>query len=415
MNVVRLIPVFVSSVLMAAHFSRSGPLILAVVSLGFPLILLVPRPWVARVVQLALLLGALEWVRATVAIALRRQSAGEPWTRMAVILGSVALVTALSALVFKMKALRERYSLSSFAALVGLPLLVAVSACDAPPPSPPEAQVYLAEIEEWQAARVRQLEQPDSWLTVVGLIWVEEGLTSIGSDPDNDVVFPGEDVPPRLGTLTWHDDTFLFQFDPAATARRPAEAADSIPLTVDSQGRPTVVTYGSLTWFLIERYGQIGIRLKDSEAEARLSFHELDSYPIDLAWRIAGRFDRYDPPREFPQPNVLGMPSTSNSPGAVVFEVDGEEYRLDVTGNPDGRQFSIVFGDETNGTETYGGGRFLSVGAPGDDGWVVVDFNRAYNPPCVFTAFATCPLPMRQNRLPVRIEAGEKMYHGAPH
>ncbi len=415
MNVVRLIPVFVSSVLMAAHFSRSGPLILAVVSLGFPLILLVPRPWVARVVQLALFLGALEWVRATVAIALRRQSAGEPWTRMAVILGSVALVTALSALVFRMKALRERYSLSSFAALVGLPLLVAVSACDAPPPSPPEAQVYLAEIEERQAARVRGLKQPDSWLTVVGLIWVEEGVTSIGSDPDNDVVFPGEDVPPRLGTLTWHDDTFLFHFDPAATARRPAEAADSIPLTVDFQGRPTVVTYGSLTWFLIERYGQIGIRLKDSEAEARLAFHELDNYPIDLAWRIAGRFDRYDPPREFPQPNVLGMPSTSTSPGAVVFEVDGEEYRLDVTGRPDGRQFSIVFGDETNGTETYGGGRFLSVGAPGDDGWVVVDFNRAYNPPCVFTAFATCPLPMRQNRLPVRIEAGEMMYHGAGH
>jgi uncharacterized protein (DUF1684 family) len=334
---------------------------------------------------------------------------------MAVILGSVALITALSALVFKMKALRERYSLSSFAALVGLPLLVAVSACDAPPPSQPEAQVHRAEVEEWQAARVRGLEQPDSWLTVVGLIWVEEGLTSIGSDPDNDVVFPGEDVPPRLGTLTWHDDTFLFQFDPAATARRPAEAADSIPLTVDSQGRPTVVTYGSLTWFLIERYGQIGIRLKDSEAEARLSFHELDSYPIDLAWRIAGRFDRYDPPREFPQPNVLGMPSTSTSPGAVVFEVDGEEYRLDVTGNPDARQYMIVLGDETNGTETYGGGRFLNVEAPGDDGWVVLDFNKAHNPPCVFTAFATCPLPMRQNRLAVRIEAGEKMYHGAAH
>ncbi len=415
MNVVRLIPVFVSSVLMTAHFSRNGPPVLVVVSFGLPLILLVPRPWVARVVQLALLLGALEWVRATVAIALRRQSAGEPWTRMAVILGAVALVTALSALVFKMKALRERYSLPSLVALLGLPLLVAMSACDGPPPSPPEAQVHLAEIEAWQAERVRGLKQPDSWLTVVGLFWFEEGETTIGSDPSNDVVFPGEDVPPRLGTLTWQEDTLRFQLDPTVTARRPAEAAEPIPLTIDSRGRPTILTWGTLSWHIIERYGQLGIRLKDSEAEARWAFHELDSYPIDLAWRIAGRFDRYDPPREIPQPNVLGMPSNSMSPGAVVFEVDGEEYRLDVTGNPDARQFSIVFGDETNGTETYGGGRFLSVEAPGDDGWDVLDFNKAYNPPCVFTAFATCPLPFRQNRLSVRIEAGEMMYHGAGH
>ena len=99
----------------------------------------------------------------------------------------------------------------------------------------------------------------------------------------------------------------------------------------------------------------------------------------------------------------------------MVFEVDGEEHRLDVTGAADAPRYMIVFSDATSGTETYGGGRFLSLDAPDDDGWVVVDFNKAHNPPCVFTAFATCPLPFRQNRLPIRIEAGEKMYHGAAH
>ena len=415
MNIVRLIPVFISFVLMAAHFSRNGPLVLVAVSMCLPLILLVPRPWVARAVQVALVLGALEWIRATVVLVVQRQSAGEGWIRMAVILGAVALVTALSALVFKMKALRERYSLPSLVALLGLPLLVGMSACGGPPPPPPESQVHRAEIEAWQADRVRGLKEEDSWLTVVGLFWFEEGETTIGSNPSNDVIFPGDDVPPRLGTLTWREDTLRFQLDPTVTARRPAEAAEPIPLNVDSRGRPTMLTWGTLTWHVIERYGQLGIRLKDSEAEARWAFDGLDTYPIDLAWRIVGRFDRYDPPREFPQPNVLGEPSTSVSPGAVVFEVSGEEYRLDVTGNPDARQFSIVFSDGTSGTETYGGGRFLNVSAPDDDGWVVIDFNKAHNPPCVFTAFATCPLPMSQNRLTVRIEAGEMMYHGAGH
>jgi uncharacterized protein (DUF1684 family) len=111
-------------------------------------------------------------------------------------------------------------------------------------------------------------------------------------------------------------------------------------------------------------------------------------------------------------PNVLGQINTQPSPGAVVFRVGGERLRLDVTGNPEGRSFSVVFGDETNGLETYGGGRFLTVDAPDENGNLFIDFNRAYNPPCVFTEFATCPLPPPQNRLPGRIEAGEKVVEG---
>jgi uncharacterized protein (DUF1684 family) len=170
-----------------------------------------------------------------------------------------------------------------------------------------------------------------------------------------------------------------------------------------------------LSWFVIERFGQYGVRLRDSAAPAFREFDGIDRYPTDAGWRILGRFEPYDPPKEIPAPNVLDVPSTSNSPGAVVFEVDGEEYRLDVTGDPASRRFSVVFGDETNGGETYGGGRFLSVDAPSEGDWIVIDFNRAYNPPCVFTAFATCPLPPPQNKLALRVEAGEKMYFGGAH
>jgi len=166
---------------------------------------------------------------------------------------------------------------------------------------------------------------------------------------------------------------------------------------------------------VIERYGEYAVRLRDSEAQALKDFRGLETFPISTGWRILGRFHPYDPPREISSPNVLDIPSTATSPGAIVFRVDGEEYRLDVTGNPEDERFSAVFGDRTNGDDTYPGGRFLSVEAPGPGNWIVIDFNRAYNPPCVFTPYATCPVPPEQNKLPIRIEAGEKMYQGAGH
>ncbi len=175
--------------------------------------------------------------------------------------------------------------------------------------------------------------------------------------------------------------------------------------------RPPTPRLGSLQWQVIQRQDLIGIRLRDTANAALEEFEGIETFPVSLDWRIPAKFDWYDPPRIIEVPNVLGMISEQPSPGAVVFQVGGEKLRLDVTGNPEGRSFSIVFGDETNGIETYGGGRFLSVGAPDEHGRTFIDFNLAYNPPCVFTEFATCPLPTRENILPVRIEAGEKGGH----
>jgi len=308
---------------------------------------------------------------------------------------------------------------------VAVGLLLSSVGCDAPPPPPPlsSPQEHRAEIEAWQARRVAELQEPDSWLSVIGLFWLTAGENTIGSDPRMQVAFPGKDVPPFLGTLTLHGQG-SFEFGYAAGVDTPpslggAEPAlggvEPIRFRVDSpQGGP-VFRWGTLSWFVIERYGEYAIRLRDSDAEALAVFGGLDNFPVSSDWRILGRFDRYDPPREIATPNVLDIPSTSASPGAVVFEVDGEEYRLDVTGEPDARRFFVVFGDATNREETYPGGRFLSVGPLLDGDWIVIDFNRAYNPPCVFTPYATCPVPPDQNKLPIRIEAGERMYYGASH
>jgi uncharacterized protein (DUF1684 family) len=306
---------------------------------------------------------------------------------------------------------------------LGACLLLALSCESAPPPHLSSPDEHRAEIDAWQARRVAGLEEPDSWLSVVGLFWLAPGENTIGSDRRMDVVLPGEAVPPFLGTLSLRGQG-SFEFEYASGVQEAAESVEAVPspgsasplsFRVDTPEGGPVFRWGTLSWFVIERYGEFAIRLRDSASAARRDFHGLETFPVSTRWRILGHFDWYDPPREISAPNVLDIPSTSSSPGAVVFDVGGEEYRLDVTGEADAASYFIVFGDGTNGEETYPGGRFLSVDAPVAGDWVVIDFNRAYNPPCVFTPYATCPVPPEQNKLPIRVEAGEKMYHGPAH
>ena len=181
----------------------------------------------------------------------------------------------------------------------------------------------------------------------------------------------------------------------------------------DEEGRaePDVVQVGRFRFQLIARGSRVGVRIKDPDARARKEFKGIPAFPPSAHWRIVARWEPANPPTEIAVPNVLGEVDRSPSPGTAVFTVDGKEYRLTPVleeGSPD---LFFVFGDETNRTETYGAGRFLYA-APAKDGTVVLDFNRAYNPPCAFSAFATCPLPPKQNRLALRVEAGEKRLPG---
>ncbi|MFH1762828.1 MAG: DUF1684 domain-containing protein, partial [Gemmatimonadota bacterium] len=275
-----------------------------------------------------------------------------------------------------------------------------------------DPEVHRSEIQTWQARRLEELRQPDGWLSVIGLDWLEPGENSFGSDSTNAVVFPAlPGVPGTVGSFFMEDGAVRMEVEPGVQVTHEGEPVTSLELFSSEGGRPATAHLASLRWEVIQRQELIGIRLRDTANAAIEAFEGIEIFPVSLDWRIPARFDRYDPPRMIEVPNVLGQISPQPSPGAVVFRVGGERLRLDVTGNPEGRSFSIVFGDETNGLETYGGGRFLTVDAPDENGRLFIDFNKAHNPPCVYTAFATCPLPSPQNRLSVRIEAGEKSGH----
>ncbi len=276
-------------------------------------------------------------------------------------------------------------------------------------PSSSDPAAHRRDIEDWRARRLASLKREDGWLTLVGLAWLEPGENSVGSDPKSRVVLPAS-APARLATIRLAGTTATLTTAPGERLESGGHAVTSQALVTDAHGDPTVLQRGSVRFYLIERGGRIGVRVKDSESAARRDFHGIDSWPADPRWRIEARFERYEPPRKITVPNVLGATTSESSPGAVVFDIGGKSYRLDVVDEEGTSDWFVIFGDQTNGRETYGGGRFLYVTPPSPGSPAVVDFNKAYNPPCVFSPFATCPLPPAQNRLAVRIEAGERSY-----
>ncbi len=269
---------------------------------------------------------------------------------------------------------------------------------------------YVAEIEAWRARREEGLTSEGGWLTLVGLAWLAEGENTVGSAPGSAVPLPEGKAPARVGVFVVEGDRARFEAAPGAGVLHEGEPVTSIELMSDGEVGTKMLELGDLSFFLIRRGERIGVRSKDKAHPARFAFSGIDSYPIEPAWRIEGRFVPYSPPRTLPIPTILGEAVDNLSPGAIEFELGGETHRLDGLGSSTERPLFVIFGDPTNGRETYGGGRYLSAGPPTADGRITIDFNKAYNPPCVFTAFATCPLPPPQNRLKVRIEAGEKTY-----
>lgn len=288
-------------------------------------------------------------------------------------------------------------------------LLIALLALTAPPASSPPAEgAYRAEVEKWRADRIARLTADDGWLTVVGLSWLKEGNNSVGASPSNDVVFLPAKSPPHLGRIRVTGGKAHLDVAPGVEVTHDGKEVRSLDLASDETGEPTVVRHGTLSFYLIRRGEKLGVRVKDSANPARKSFRGIDSYPVSSAWRVAARFEPHPPGRTIPIPNVLGNVTREPSPGAVVFRIGSREYRLDAVEEQGEEDLFLIFGDRTNGATTYVAGRFLYAPRPGKDGRTVVDFNKSYNPPCAFTPFATCPLPPPQNRLPVRIEAGEK-------
>lgn len=265
-----------------------------------------------------------------------------------------------------------------------------------------DVKAHEQEILKWRDQRKARLTSPDSWLSLVGLDWLHDG--------SNDVKLPGG----VAGTVT---------LTAGKTTLAPATAGD---MTIDGKpvtgpvdlkndfdpAGPTVVHRGSTTFQVIKRNDRYALRIKDPESPARKNFLGLEYFPVAPQWRIEAQYVPYNPPKKIPITNVLGMTGDEVSPGALVFTVDGKEYRIDPILEQGETDLFIIFKDQTSKDATYPAGRYVYAHPPGPDGKVILDFNKAYNPPCTFTPFATCPLPPAQNRLPFRIEAGEKRYRG---
>jgi uncharacterized protein len=273
---------------------------------------------------------------------------------------------------------------------------------------------YERQIEQWRAQRVERLQQPQGWLSLVGLHWLEPGTHTLGRADDNAIVLATG--PEHLGSVTMADGKVTF----ATTAEGTVKADEhlltgSVVLAPDSSGSPTTIAFdeGQATFQLIERGGKFGLRFRDARAKTRREFVGIEYYAIDPGWRHQARFEAHPAGRTIEIANVIGQLEPMPNPGAVVFERDGKTLRIEAVDEGDGQLF-LIFADRSNGKETYGAGRFLYADAP-VDGTTVVDFNKAYNPPCAFNAYSTCPLPPPENRLDLAVTAGEKKYAGATH
>jgi uncharacterized protein len=281
-------------------------------------------------------------------------------------------------------------------------------------PASVDSAAEQASVLSWREQRFSSLTSDTGWLTLAGLFWLREGRNSFGSSAGNDLVLHNAALASTAGVFELAAPTVRFVAQPSAAVTLEGAPAGSVALKTDASGDPTVLASGTLRFFVIERGGKFGVRVRDLNNPRRREFHGLQYFPISSSWVLTARFVPYPAGRRIKIINILGMEEEDVSPGALVFNKDGREWRLDtVLEGPGEQQLFIMFADGTSGRETYGGGRFLYIPLPTGN-TALLDFNKAYNPPCALNDFATCPLPPPQNRLQLRVEAGELKYAGGP-
>jgi uncharacterized protein (DUF1684 family) len=271
-----------------------------------------------------------------------------------------------------------------------------------------EVETHQQHIEAWRASRHERLSQPDGWLTLVGLEWIDDGESRIGSAADNDVQLNGG--PAYWGSVFLVDKKLTFQNADNQNVKINDQFLDHADLVADTEGEPTLVSSGALTFHAIFRESY-ALRIKDSQAKTLADFKGVDNYPISESWRINGRFVLAEEGETLEIANVLGQISQSSVLGSFEFDMDGKTHSLLGIGSEESEQLWFIFADRTSGHATYGAGRFLYSDGMPENGRLTVDFNKAYNPPCAFNPYSTCPLPPQRNRMDLMVEAGEKDFH----
>jgi len=288
-------------------------------------------------------------------------------------------------------------------------LIISQSGCQKKKSESNEYDTFLASHGQWQEKRIEGLKK--NWLSLRGLFWLQQGENSFGSHSSNHVIFPADRAPGEIGKFLLTNNRVTISVSEEMDVTHEGNPVSEMIMQSDELGKPTILEMGSLRWHVIKRGDKFGVRLRDSESPFIKEFHGLDAYKLDTAWRIKARYEPHIRPVTMTINDVLGTSTQYESPGAMVFSIDGETYKLNIMSKQDAKRYWMIFADETSGRETYGGGRYLYVDAPGETGFTYIDFNQAYNPPCAFTSFATCPLAPVQNILPIPITAGEKSDH----
>ena len=272
-----------------------------------------------------------------------------------------------------------------------------------------EDSAYRQSVEKWRSAYEADLTSDTGWLTVSGLFWLHEGQNRFGSDSSNDIVLPAS-APAHVGTFDFHAGKTTAYIEPGVTVLlngKPVQTAELRPAAREDR-----LLLGDLTLYVHASGDRLAIRLKDKNSKLRKNFTGLNWFPIDESYHVTAHYTPYNPPKQLDSQNVLGDPIKMDIVGYLTFALQGQNLRLDVESNSDGG-FFIVFRDLTSGKLTYPASRFIDTEPPkdGPGGKVVdLDFNKAYNPPCAYNPYTTCPLPLPGNRLQIAIPAGEKLY-----
>jgi uncharacterized protein (DUF1684 family) len=298
----------------------------------------------------------------------------------------------------------QRLRIAILALLATIPVpLVAQGQVDA---------AYQREVEKFRAEEIKDLKS--NWLVLAGLFWLKPGANAFGTASSNPIVLPAGTAPAKAGVFELTGDEVTLKMEPGAAAIIDSQPVMKATLQPDTSGKPTVVALGRLRMHVIKRGDRTGIRVKDLQNPALRNFTSLRFYPIDTAYRVTATWVPSDGKRTVDVPNVLGDVTPTTIPGEVRFTVNRQQLKLTALGGDAATGLFFVFSDTTSKTETYPAGRFLEADAV-KDGTVVLDFNKAYNPPCAVTPYATCPIAPKENRLAVAIPAGEKFDHSKPH
>jgi len=274
---------------------------------------------------------------------------------------------------------------------------------------PVSQQTHEEQIRDWRQRRHDRLAQDDGWMTLVGLEWLQEGENQVGAGPASSIKIPGG--PETWGILHVNGGELRFVPEPGnGLVINDAAATTEVLLVADNQGEPTVVRSGNLSFYVIFRESY-ALRIKDRQAPALQEFTGVKNYEFQPDWKFAARFIPASEGQTIEIGNVLGQLSPSPVYGFAEFERDGTTYRLLGLGDENSESVWFLFADRTSGRETYGAGRFLYSDGMPENGRLQIDFNKAYNPPCAFNEYSTCPLPPQENRLDLAVTAGEKDYH----